>query len=236
MPKFTRNSGEFGIKMSDFEEKTSEIYKEITGEALTLPQVKSLLVADISDLPLNNKKKIFVAVYCHNGFDKHKAYLAAGYAGKRKAVLEAAANRMLAEDAVQEAIRRITAELVKPYLPLMEYNTFKVQYIRAFYKVTDFFNNDGTIRPLNEIEEDKLFALDGINTRYYGKDCNKEVIEYKLADRSDALREIQSLITKYKGNGVENSTPEDLQKLRDMIFSRNYDQLPGKVIGIEKGR
>lgn len=205
-------------------------------EKYTLPQIKQLLVVNLDDLQLNNKQKIFVAVYCNNGFNERNAYLSAGYAGRRLEVVRAAAQKLVATEKIQEAIKRMIGELVKPYLAPMKMKTFELQFYRAFWKIDDFFYPDGAIKPLSEISEKAKYALDGIETKLYGQKGTK-IITYTLADRSEALRQIQALLDKYDSGNQAGESLEELRKKRDAIFGRDYNSLPDKkIIGIEEGR
>jgi len=204
---------------------------------VTLPQARRLFDIDLSDLSLNNKEQIFVFVYAASGFkDAHKAYLSAGWRAKTRNILYNRSREVLHRDRVQEALKRVVHKIIAPYANQIEYNLYKILYTRAFYKISDFYTEDGEIKPFSDIPEDLLYVIDGVKKRYFGKDAEKEIIEYQLPNRSESLRMIKEMVDQLKGT-TQNTDDNQIQQLREMIFNREYSSLSeSNIFEIEKAR
>ena len=67
----------------------------------------------------------------------------------------------------------------------------------AGYSISDFFDNDGKMKPLSEIPEDSLYAIQGleVDTRVSGDDIIKSLIQkFKLPDKRSSLDSIAKLL------------------------------------------
>ena len=64
------------------------------------------------------------------------------------------------------------------------------------YRVTDFFNDDGTIKALSEISDDAIYAIQGldVDTRTIKDDIKSFVQKFKLPDKRAALDSIAKLL------------------------------------------
>lgn len=204
---------------------------------VTLPQAKKMIDINFDDLNLSNREKIFVIVYASQGFkDIQAAYLAAWKRPKTVNILGNRSNQVFHRERVQKAIERIVTKFLSPYINKIEYNLYKTLYIRAFYKISDFYHPNGEIKELNEIPEELLLVIDGIKKRFYGKDAQKEIVEYQLSNRSEALRTIKELVDKLKESPKEEAE-QHYQQLREMIFNKDYNSLSEKnIFEIEKAR
>jgi predicted HTH domain antitoxin len=69
------------------------------------------------------------------------------------------------------------------------------------YKITDFFNDDGHMKPLSEIPEDAIYAICGLDvsrkTANTGENSDVEttfINKFKLADKKGSLVEIAKIL------------------------------------------
>lgn len=69
------------------------------------------------------------------------------------------------------------------------------EYARcAFYRVTDFFNPDGSLKPLDEISEDAAAAMHGLEV-IETNDGTARIKKFRLPDKAKHLE----ALSKYKG-------------------------------------
>lgn len=194
---------------------------------LTLPEVKKLSPIDLNELPLNNKEKIFVVVYCSNGFKKNYAYLAAGYKARSKQTLERHALKMLYRDNVQLGIRKIVDKMIAPFINKINYELWETLYYRAFYKIGDFYKNENEMVSIIDLPKHLQKVVDGITTKF-----NKNIpyYEYVLPDRNQALRDLRDMLEKVSVN--EGESFDSLKKIRDEIFNRT--ETDNKILSIDR--
>lgn len=186
-------------------------------DILSLPEAKKLIPLDISDLQLNGREFRYVAGYCTNGFNQRKAYYEAGYKGKTNAIADSRASEIMSRDRIQEAIKRFMEVIIKPYRERLEVLLLDTYYKRAFYKVSDFYHEDGKRKELDEIDKDLIVVIDGIEEKW--KEGVK-VVEYKLGVRSESLRTLWEYVFNVYRKEGGSSLPEESRKRIEDIFNR----------------
>jgi len=194
-------------------------------DILSLPEAKKIMPIDLSDLELNGREFRYIAAYCTNGFNQRKAYYEAGYKGKTNAIADSRASEIMGRDRIQEAIKRFMEVIIKPYRERLEVLLLDTYYKRAFYKITSFFNEDGRIKELDEIKEEDVIVIDGVEESFYGKNETR-LVKYKLADRSEALRILWDYVFNIYCKEGGSSLPEESRKRIEDIFNRKNDPTP----------
>lgn len=198
-------------------------------DQISLPEAKKLMPIDISDLELNSREFRFVAIYCTNGFKGGPAYSKAGYRSKNNASRNANSQNLLNRDKIQEAIKRFMEMLIQPYQEKFKVMLLDTYYRRAFYRVDSFYHEDGELKNLEEIEEEEMVVIDGVDTKYFGKDAERKVISYKLADRSQALRTLWEYVFSVFEKDRGKDLPEESRKRIEDIFNRKHQDQKSKI-------
>jgi hypothetical protein len=101
------------------------------------------------------------------------------------------------DEKIQNAIHEFWETVFGDKIDKIERNLIDALYRRAFSNRWKYFNKDGTLKDsinsLEDLGEDHII-IDGIEKKYYGKDADREVTVYKLADRDSAFRQLQSML------------------------------------------
>ena len=186
-----------------------------TGKLAVLTDVK------LADLGLTTQEVRFIAYLCTYGIDMvGQAWTEAGFKSGSDTHAAAMGRRLLAKENVQEAINRYNTLVVEPYKNQMKFQLIEYLRGRSFFNVRDFFYDDGSVKPLNELSREALMAVDGVSVRYYGKDATRRVVEYSIANRESAQKMLMGWLD--TGKTPKETLPDDAS---------------GKVKGlIEKGR
>ena len=90
------------------------------------------------------------------------------------------------------------------------------------------------ILPLSEISSEWLVVIDGVEEKYYGKDSQIRIITYKLADRSDALRNLYNYIMKHKEIVENTELPTEARKRLKLIFERKLGPEGKEIVPFKK--
>lgn len=144
---------------------------------------------------LTAKQRRFVDEYMKD-LNGTQAAIRAGYS---KATAPGAGTILLNKKNVAEAIKQKQSELQKKYG--LEYDAIIKRYLMlADYKITDLLNSDCSMRPLDEISEEAVYAICGFDhTRQItnaGKDIQVEnrISKFKMADKISALNALTRLL------------------------------------------
>lgn len=146
----------------------------------------------------------FAAEYMTNGMNAIDAYLKhvarKNISERSMAAVAVEASRILRNPKIQDAIKEIFDIWLSEKKNKLEKEIIAALYARAFYDPTMFINADGSarIKDADQIPEKWRPAIDGIETRYYGKDADRKVVVWKLANRSQALLELSKYIKLYQ--------------------------------------
>ena len=138
---------------------------------------------------LNKKWQIFVAEYLVDR-NATRAAVACGY--KEKTAGQAG-SRLLKNVKVQEELARRTAQVLGRLDVTAEKVLGGIAQI-AFFDVRKFFNPDGSLKPITELDETTAFALKGLDVEklflHFGKGQAEEkgtITKVRFADRLAAL-------------------------------------------------
>ena len=137
---------------------------------------------------LTPKQQRFVDEYLKD-LNATQACIRAGYSKKTAEVIGCnQLSKVKIQQAVQERRNELQAKaqidqegIIKRYMMLTDYH------------ITDFFNDDGTMKPLSEIPKEKLYAIQGFKTEVKKMKLSDEEIvetlikEFKLSTKRDAL-------------------------------------------------
>lgn len=193
------------------------------------------LGVDISDLGLSSKELKFVGEYCNNGFNESSAAMHAGLITSKATAAESriATMELINKANIKTAIQRFTQAILEPYRDRFEFQSIKQLMIRAFYNISDFYNDDRTTKPLNVIPKEMHVAIDSISDDYKGKDANVRTITYKLADRAAARKELRELLKQTSGGSDDDDSeiPQDRRKFLQDLFAKGMKQ--GAEIAID---
>lgn len=137
---------------------------------------------------LTEKQKIFIREYI-GSLNASEAARKAGYSPKTARIT---ANKMLTKGYIKDAIQ----EKLEEYNNNLDISNERIlkEYARcAFYNIADFFNDDGSMKPLSELSEDASAALAGLDV-HIGEDASK-ILKLKLPDK---VKHLEAL-SKYQG-------------------------------------
>lgn len=188
---------------------------------LTVPQAKSYLPDEVLKIKLNPRQVKFVAAYCTNGFNAGLAARMAGYYSPEKQHYSSWAIKTLKMPNVQEAIQIFIDDMIAPYKARLEFQVLEIYYMRAVFKVSTFYNDDGTLKPLNEIPERWQVCIDGISETITSLKSGGYVRtkHYRLADRDIALQTLYRMCVKFMvdDNDVGHLPEEARTRLRKIF-------------------
>jgi phage terminase small subunit len=192
-------------------------------ETVTGAEAKRLLPEALRDKEirkgLNAREFRFVAVFAAQGFkEAGRAYKLAGYEASTPNARRVNAHRLLQKPKIQKFLRQFLEYALEPYKSEVTYRLTEVYIKRAFYDLTTFYESDGeTLKPLNDIPEEWRVCIDGIDRRFYGKDADREVKMYKLADRPEAMAKLAQFVQWISGNEGQETDKGTEKKLRDIF-------------------
>ena len=94
------------------------------------------------------------------------------------------------------------------------------------YRITDFFNNDGTMKPLSEIPEDSLYAIQGLKVVVRPRPGNGNgekpaepdfIKEFKLPEKrsvNDSIAKLLGLVIEKRQIGLDESLEDALREIQ----------------------
>lgn len=181
----------------------------------------------------------FAAEYITNSFQGAQAYLDAvcPTATRKRASLQGA--RWLREPAVQTCIRMFTDCWLAEKRDSLEHDIIETLFAQAFYDPAQFITPEGApaFDDWDTIPVGMRRCIEGIETKYYGKDADVKSTVLKLVNRSTALDRLAQYIALMKGTGLPAATSQALtpetEALLQGIFSKaSFNrQGPVEVVG-----
>lgn len=181
-----------------------------------ISKIKKNFDFDVSDLGLSLAELKFLGELCVRGFDYATAHDIAGFSGANRTEHQIEGRKLAAKPNMAEAIQRFIDTAIGPYIQTLQYEAMEALRGMATWKPQDFYNPDGSPRPFDEIPEDKLYAIDGIEDKYFGKDATKKVRNLKLTDRKQAWKMLLDL--KKEGVGVKKKADTEKEDKLKQIF------------------
>lgn len=133
--------------------------------------------------------EVFAEAYVRNGGCAAKAARTAGFATRGA---HSRGFEMLARADVQEAIRLRQTELMHRYRVNTE-NTIEELASMAFFDPADFFDENGALRPIDEVPLRARQALAGFKARRIrgrNSEPDEEIVEIRFLDRGAAIERL----------------------------------------------
>ena len=186
----------------------------------TAASIEKHIGIKVDDLSLTMAELRFVREVCTRGFDYGKAHEVAGYVASSPTEHMLEGRKIASKPEVAEAINRFIDIAIGPYVKTLQYEALGVLRGMATWKPQDFYNDDGSVKPLDEIPEEKLYAIEGMVDKFYGKDAQRKVRELKLSDRRQAWNMLLSLKKEYFSDDKKVAPDKD-NKLRKILNSIN---------------
>ena len=92
------------------------------------------------------------------------------------------------------------------------------RYIKlSDYHITDFFKDDGELKPLSEIPKDALYAVQGLEVVKNTKDKESHIYKFKTSDKRgvlDSIGKLLGLVIEKHQLGVDESMEDILRRLK----------------------
>jgi hypothetical protein len=181
------------------------------------------LPMDISDL-LNLTPALinFIGHYISNNFDETIAFKKA-FPAKLKGLsgpeIRLEALSLLNNREVKLAVQRYTESVIAPHRDKLEMQIMEVLRQRSFYDPLDFFHEDGSPRKLSDIDKQKRVVLDNIMNDAKGGRGERDLLNYKLADRMQAIKALNEIINKVDELAVTDNgvTDESRKRIQDVM-------------------
>jgi hypothetical protein len=126
--------------------------------------------------------------------DKFGSFIEAGYSAKNKNTLISNVSKLLGQTKIKEALDVYRKEMIKSKKLEISTETIDILRKRATYDVTYFYKKDGTLKPLNEIDEEWRCCIDSVDTDYKGATAQQKVVKYKLCNRDNAIKTLTTLL------------------------------------------
>jgi hypothetical protein len=187
---------------------------------------REILPVKIDDLHLSLKEQKAVAAYIANGYDAVGAVREAGLTpdNASPAMAKLAAAAFFNRPEVSQAIMRIEQAVLNPYRDRITQQIVQQKMIRATYDTAWFYDASGRAIPLDNIPVDRRWAIDDVQTQYYGKAADVKVVHYVLADKDRAQKELMEILK--RGDDKSGQDISEKRKRLEDIF-----QPIGKGIG-----
>jgi len=139
----------------------------------------------------------FIGELCVSGLNHPgDAYIKSGFVVDSKREATAKAKELMADSKVRRVIEKFINKVLDPYRERIIFQLIQIMEKRALWNIKDFFNEDGSVKPLDQIPEDSLYAIDGIKEDWKGRDANRRVVSYTLADRKEAFEMVLKYLEK----------------------------------------
>ena len=175
------------------------------------------------ELKLKPKEIKFLAEYIQNGFNGTNAYLKT-IAKKNTSYTSAGseASQLLKRPNIKKAMNEWMESFLETVKTQLEAQIIRQLMARAFYDVSDYYNNNGTLKQLTELTKDQRMAIDSMDRKYHGKN-DIEVLSYKLADKDKARQELENYIDLIK-QSVDINIKSDLDKKTSELIDNAIEQ------------
>ena len=149
------------------------------------------------DSELTPQEKLFISFYVSDAhWDEVKAYnMAKLPEAKTRAATKARALRILKKEKVQIAIDNFVNSVVDINKQRARITIMDLQTKRAFFDPAELINADGSLKyqTLEEIPAELRAIIDGIETKWYGKNADVKTTTVKLADRNRAIADLKKM-------------------------------------------
>lgn len=186
-------------------------------------EVRAVL-PDYKDTGASIPQARFAACYVTNGFNGRKAYKDAVSHNAKNSTADAKAHAWLRNPKVMACIQQFTETWLSDCRMKLEGEIIRTLWAQAFYDPSTFVTPSGEVAFDNwdEVPTDLRRAIEGIETKYFGKDADISTTTIKMADRGRALQQLSQYISLMQGANANlnlNVTPETELLLRS-LFNR----------------
>lgn len=176
------------------------------------------------EMSLTNNQRIFCQEYSvdRNGT---RAYLAAYSSVKKEQTAAAASTRLLRNVNIAEYIQQLLDEAAKR--TTITVDRVLIEYGKlAFADRRKLFNENGTLKPLSEIDDDVAACIEGVKIKtLHDKDGDEtgQLIELKLADRKGSLdsigRHLGMFVDRKEITGANGGPIETKQEIIESLLA-----------------
>lgn len=158
-------------------------------------QGKLLYQQVLEGLKLTDQQIVYVMTYVSNGFDAVDAHKAAGYHCSNPKWISSQASAVRYNKQVNAAIQRVMNYIFKSKRNIFRDRILNELESNAFYDISDILHLDGTPvhKEFSDYTPEQRRLVQQIVPKRYGRDGNVEVVEYKLPDKAQALKDIMRL-------------------------------------------
>lgn len=127
------------------------------------------------------------------------------------------AHQLLRTDTIRKAVKILIESDEVALKERVEYQMVQFWFNRAFWKPTDIFDNDGAVKTLDKLTPQALSAVDGIKVDYRGKEADRKIIHYEMANRDSAMKSLLEWM-KRTGGGEGGKTEEQVrEKVKSIV-------------------
>jgi len=153
-----------------------------------------------------------IAEYTINGFNGTEAYLMhIGKKGMTRGTAAAQMSEMLKKPKIQSALRLLIDRWLGEQKSTFEKRIIEQLNIQAFYDPSMFIDTEGSakFKSWDDIPEQYRCCVEGIETRYYGKDAEQSATTIKLVNRVKAREELSKYITLFREESMKLGLTDD---------------------------
>lgn len=178
------------VKKSATAAKPKSLVKKTPAKAKK--PAKPRVNAGLNKIAQAERVKAFVEAYLSNGQNAKHAAIKIGLSEK---TAQGQASRMLKRPAVQAELR-LRQKSLQNKLEVSTENVLRELSRLSFFDPRKFFNDDGTLKPLSELDDDTAAALAGMEVveEYTGRGESRKLSgytkKYKLPDKGANLERL----------------------------------------------
>lgn len=156
---------------------------------MTIARVLPQLEGDKSWNLCTEQERIFIYEYFASGFQLRNAWRKVyGPSSEESGMTEAKARFSLGQPHIAKALKLIIDIFMAERKVSLVPRLLAVLESQAFYDPLDFIDARGELKvPLEDLTYAQRLCIEGIDTKFYGKDADREVSTVKLVNRNNAL-------------------------------------------------
>ncbi len=157
---------------------------------------------------ISPQERVFLYKYFMSGFDETTSYLETlGNPDISKDVAKRSAHHVLNKPPMLKALQALVdyflAERKISYVPKI----LSLLEAQAFYDPSEIVDSTGELRvPLADLPPYLRLCVEGIETKFYGKDADRSVTVVKLVNRQKALESLARYVALFSGDVTNNVT------------------------------
>ncbi len=95
------------------------------------------------------------------------------------------------------------------------------------YKITDFFDDEGNMKPLSQIPEDTIYAICGldVDTKTFGEESISFIQKFKLPNKIDVLKALARHLGMFEKDNLQKNPGDALTSLLEKIAGQSKREL-----------